>query len=178
MRQKLSFCLLVAFGFLNSFFTPPSEKVNWKTPNLFSAKQLTFKSGYISMECKDCKCLEIRTKSGLTGLFIIGEGTFAIPSKSMSGKFSNCMIRLNPDEANTHIVIQQHTPINDMLFYHSSMQILNNVFMHCYHHDMDALIPPIGAYALNFLSEKYGDLLAGYSPQERVVYSYTYHKKY
>jgi len=178
MRLKLSFCLLIVFVFLTSLIKPPSEKVNWETPNLFSTKKLTFKSTYISMECKDCKCLEIRTASGLTGLFIVGDGTFTIPSKSMSDKFSNCMIRFNPAELNTCTVMQQPIRIDDKLFYNSSMQILNNVFRHCYHNDMDALIPEKGAYALNFLSEKYGDLLASYSPQENVVYSFSNKKKY
>ena len=65
---------------------------------MFKARKITFKSAGASMEYNDCRCMETRSVSGLTGLFISSKGTINVPSKSMADSFSVCMLRINPGE--------------------------------------------------------------------------------
>ena len=45
--------------------------------------------------------------------------------------------------------------------------------MHCYHSGLDAYLPPLGSYALNFFSKTDGDVLATYADKKMIVFSFT-----
>ena len=154
------------------------EGVNWANPPQFAASQIKIKTDLLTMECSKCKYIEIRTEQGVTGLYIIGTGTIDIPSKSISDKFENCMIRFNPSDYENLVQVNDKSSIKDKKFKKEAVQQLQKVFKHCYHSGMDALIPPTGAYTLDMVTEKYGDLLAGYGDGKTNVYSFSYKKEY
>jgi hypothetical protein len=49
----------------------------------------------------------------------------------------------------------------------------DNVFRHCWHRGMDALIPDAGSLAANVYSTSQGDLLISTGPKSAVVHSFT-----
>jgi hypothetical protein len=181
MRQlylSILISILLAALTHNYSYGQRGEGVNWATPVLFSANKIVFRSDKITAECNNCKCYEIRTSSGITGLFVSGEGTFKIASKSMSDKTESCMMRFNPKEFEKYVQITGRTSIKDEQFKNDADATLKKIFGHCYHSGMDALIPTKGEYALDMYSEKYGDLLASFSNKEDIVFSFSYKKKY
>ena len=87
------------------------------------------------------------------------------------------MIRCNPSDYSGMVAIKGSEELIDEDFYSMSLVLLKRIFRHCYHDGMDALIPAKGDFAVIFLSGKQGDILASYSPREKVVFSYSTNKK-
>jgi hypothetical protein len=155
-----------------------SEAVDWKNAALFGANTVTINSDQINLRCEGCKIYEIKTESGVTGVFLIGDGTFKVPGKDLAGEFNQCMIRFNPSKYNELVSMEKKQKIKDENFKSDAENALAEVFRHCYHRGMEALIPDEASYACNFLTSKYGDLLVSYSPEKMVAYSYTLRKEY
>ena len=82
--MKTIFSLLILFAsIVCNAQGPPSETINWDNLAAFSAKKINFKSSEIDFECKDCKCLEIKTQSGVTGFYILGNSQFNMKNKKI-----------------------------------------------------------------------------------------------
>lgn len=149
------------------------EKIDWNSLQSYSASQIEFKSEEMSLKFTACKYVEIVTESGISGLFIIGNGTINIKTGNISDSISGCMIRLNPDEIGSLLLIKEKVKTNDKGFSALSKNILNDSFSHCYQSNLDALIPAKGNYALNFFSNTYGEVLASYTGTETIVFNFT-----
>jgi hypothetical protein len=149
------------------------EKIDWNSLQSYSASEIEFKSEEMSLKLLDCKYVEIVTESGISGLFIVGNGTIYVKTENISDSISGCMIRVNPEELESLIVIKDKRKTNEKGFTAISKNTLNDTFSHCYHSNLDALIPAKGNYALNFFCHKYGEVLATYTGTETIIFNFT-----
>jgi hypothetical protein len=149
------------------------EKIDWNSLQSYSVSEIEFKSEEMSLKLLDCKYVEIVTESGISGLFIIGNGTIYVKTENISDSISGCMIRLNPDEVESLLVIKDKRKTNDKGFSALSKNTLNDSFSHCYQSNLDALIPSKGNNALNFFCYKYGDFLETYTGTETIIFNFT-----
>jgi hypothetical protein len=62
-----------------------NEKIDWENLPAYSCKSFTFKTDQLNYECKDCRYVELKSNSGISGYFLLGQSTFSIPSKKMMG---------------------------------------------------------------------------------------------
>jgi hypothetical protein len=177
MRFILSSLLLIALSFVAKAQSK-GEPVDWKNAALFGASSVTINSDDINLRCEGCKIYEIRSTSGVTGVFLVGDGTFKVPGKDLGGQFNQCMVRFNPSKYAELVSIDKKQKMQDKNFKSDAETALAQVFLHCYNSGMDALIPDEASYACNFLTSKYGDLLVSHTPQKTTVYSYTLQKEY
>ncbi|MBK5285907.1 MAG: hypothetical protein JJE25_10950 [Bacteroidia bacterium] len=173
MKKLVYLCI-----FISSFVSckgqdMKGEIVEWDSPAIFSVQKFYFENTEVKFECQECKYLEIKSSSGVSGFFILGKGTYILKKRNITDVVSGCMIRLNPADINTFISITSKENIKDAGFLSLSRKILNDVFRHCYHAGMNALIPDKGIYALNFFGEKYGDVLITLEKNKLLIYSFT-----
>jgi hypothetical protein len=180
--NKLALLLLFSVIGLNangqSKDKPKGETVEWQSPKMYSTESIVVKTEFAELSCKNCKYIEIKTESGLTGIFITGEGEYKVPEKNISDKFYSCMVRFNPADYGKIMQIEgikKHMSEQDI---QASVQQLKAVFKHCYHAGMNALIPPQGAYAMNFTGGNYKDLLVSTAPEKKVVFDFATAKSY
>ena len=153
--------------------TLKGEKINWDSLQSYHSDQIIFKSDEIKMQCSDCNFVEIETTSGINGIFLLCGGTVDIIKGNISDKISGCMIRFNPTDMNTFITIKDKTKIHNRGFVAMSKNILNDSFGHCYQANLNALIPDKGNYALNMFSETYGEILASFAGDIKILYNFT-----
>ena len=177
MRFILSSLLLMALC-ISANAQSKGEAVDWKNAALFGASSVTINSDEINLRCEGCKIYEIKSTSGVTGIFLVGDGTFKVPGKDLAGQFNQCMVRFNPAKYTTLVSIENKQKIKDENFKSDADNALAAVFPHCYSQGMDALIPDEASYACNLLTSKYGDLLVSHSQEKTTVYSYTLQKEY
>ena len=155
-------------------YAQAGDKVNWKAPDMYLAGQITFTTPDLTMECDNCKCMEIRTQKGLTGIYIqAGVGHFDIKKNKLKDVFSDCLIRFNPKDSGAFLSIRAKYKITDKKFHGDAMKQVNKVFPHCYHIAYNALYPDVGDYALNFSCAKYDDFLASFTKNKNIFFNYT-----
>jgi hypothetical protein len=164
------FIMTAIQGFSQNFKV---EKIVWDSLQSYHASQIEFKSEEMRMKCMDCKYVEIETESGVSGLFIIRSGTIKVKTENISDSISGCMIRLNPEEIESLLVIENSRKTNDKGFAALSKNTLNDSFGHCYQSNLDALIPSKGNYAINFFSNSLGEVLASYNGTETILFNFT-----
>jgi hypothetical protein len=177
MRNILIILLFIASSAGAQLRRPQGEMVNWNSPAIYVANSFEFKSDKMKYTCKDCEILEIKTISGVTGYYVTGKGKITIKKKGISEEVTSCLLRFNPLDTATFIKINGLEKKPDEGYLKSSQIILTKSFRHCHHAGMDALIPPKGAYALNFFGTKSGEVLASYSEDEYIVYVFTDRKQ-
>jgi len=175
--KLLAFTILLFSTFSISAQQLPVEKVDWRNAKTLSAKDIEIKTSEMELECKDCKVFEIATKSGVTGIYMAGKGKMKINGRKISDNFSGCMVRFHPKDYASLVQYRGKQTLKDEGFNTATTKILQSLFRHCYHQGMNAIIPPQGTYAANFLAENYGDLLASFSPEEHLVYSFSEKKE-
>jgi len=157
--------------------TPKGEKINWETIQGYHTDQIIFKTDEIKMLCKNYNFVEIETTSGINGIFLLCNGTVEIKKGNISDKISGCLIRFNPTDKNTFLAIKDKTKINNKGFVAMSKNILNDSFGHCYQANLNALIPDKRNYALNMFSDTYGEILASYAGERKILYNFTERKE-
>jgi len=173
MKKIILFALLLIGNRIGFAQVVESEKIDWENLSTFSAKSFIFKSDQINYECKDCRYVELRSNSGVSGYLLLGQAAFSIPKKKISGNSTAIMIRLNPKDSVNFLQIANPTTISDVGFVAFSLLILNNIFKRCYHSGMDALIPNKGEYAVDIFSDKDGDMLIAYADEKIKIFNVT-----
>lgn len=137
-----------------------AEKINWNNLKMYAVKNFEFKTPQAFVKCTNCRLIEIETLMGTTGYYLLGEGTYDIPSEKMKDKLMCTLIRLNPEDVESTVKMEGKTEINDAGFKAHSRLILANIFKRSYHAGMDALIPANGDYTCDIFGIKDGDFLA------------------
>ncbi len=175
MKTQIIFLILVLAATNCKSQSPERirEGVDWSNCAVYSAAEIQFESEDVKFECLNCKYLEIETKSGITGIFVMGNGVFNLQNRNMKDSTLACLVRFNPNDFNSFLKISSNSIIEDKGFSAISFNILNDLFKHCYHSGMDALIPYTGDYALNFFSKKYGDVLATFADKKMLIFNFT-----
>jgi len=166
--------LLVYTFFAQSYRT---ETVEWLNPKIYKAKTFNFETDSIHFVAKNCKILEIRTISGVTGYYLEGDASIQVATKNLNEKCKTAMFRFNPSDVDSLITIENLKETQDDNFVNSSLKVLRSTFRHCYHSGMDALIPDPGEYAVNFFSPKIGEVLVSQSKKEMIFYNFTLRTK-
>ena len=178
MIKNILLFVLIIIGHRISFAQiVESEMIDWENLKAFASKSFIFKSDQINYECKDCRYVELESNSGVSGYFLLGQSTFSIPKKKISGTSTAIMIRLNPKDSLSFLQITNPTEIEDEGFVAISLLILNNIFKRCYHSGMDALIPNKNEYTVDIFSDKDGDMLVAYADDKIQLFNVTKRKK-
>ncbi len=158
--NKIIIILTVLFFSSCLFFE--SEKVEWENPFIFTSREFQFKTNLIRFQSLNNKVFEIKTKSGVTGFYVVGSGQIKIEKDSIDETVTAALIRFNPDDLKKYITISNKDKIEDRVFIDSTMSILKNSFRHSYHANMNALIPEEENYSVNFFSKTVGEVIASY----------------
>jgi len=175
MKNQLYFITIILSSFIckGQHSDRVKEGIDWVNSPAYTANKIQFESDEIKFDCINCKYLEIKSQSGISGIFVIGEGFMNIKNRNIADSIHACLIRFNPSDMDTYLRISSKESILDKGFSAISMNILNDTFKHCYHSGMDALLPFRGDYALNFFSKRYGDLLATFAEKKMLFFNFT-----
>lgn len=177
MKHLLFLPLLIVSIYFCSAQSHRVESVEWLNPKTFKAKTFTFKTDSINFVATNCKILEIRSTSGVTGYYLEGDANIHIETKNLQEKCTAAMFRFNPLEIDSLITIENLKEIRDDDFVSASLKVLKSTFRHCYHKNMDALIPDTGDCAVNFFSPRIGEVLVSQAKEEIIYYNFTLRTK-
>ena len=177
MKQFLltQLCLIIVFTSLGQSYR--TETVEWLNPKSYKAKSLSFKTDSVTFTANNCRILEIKTISGVTGYYVEGDANIQVKTKEMNEKCTAAMLRFNPLDADSLVIIENLKELQDDEFVKSSLTVLKSTFRHCYHSGMDAIIPDSGVYAVNFFSPRIGEVLVSHDKKEMVYYNFTLRTK-
>ena len=153
------------------------EEIDWKNLEWFHADNLKFESDKINMNIVDADFIEIKSKSGISGIYVRGNGTVEILKEKFSDKIDGCIIRFNPADMNKFITIKNKEKLADVKFKSMSEAVLENSFKHCYHNKMNAFIPAENDFALNLFTKNSGEILASYSKDKNIIFNFTEKKE-
>ncbi len=162
MKKALCLIILLVITSVSFAQTLAGEPVNWQNLKTFSASSFQFKSDQFDYNCTDCKFIEISSKSGISGYWLAGNATYAVPEKKLSGKANVILIRMSPENAKDYLKISGVSEFNDNAFFSVSLIALQSVFKRSYHSGMDALIPKAGEYTVNMFTENFQDLVVAF----------------
>jgi hypothetical protein len=153
---------------------PTGESVNWASQVQYSAAKITFNTEHIFITCTHCWCVEIKTASGLTGLYVEGKAPVQVDKDNgrMLDTAASFMLRFNPADFKKYVKLEGRTAINAPLP-DSTIGLLKNLLIHWGHVGDNALIPAPGGYAADFLSPKNGHILAAFSAKESTLFNFT-----
>jgi hypothetical protein len=124
--------------------------------------------------------IPINTEPGVTGLVLIGNGTFRFApddAQPIEGDFRAAMLRFNPKNQKEILPFDRQPPTTDRAVQEMSNHLLKESFRRCWHSGLDALIPDEGALAAVVFSREHGELLISVSSDSTVVYSFSDRKK-
>jgi hypothetical protein len=177
MKQLLFIPLLVLSISSCSTQSHRSEPVEWLNPKTYKAKTFSFKTDSINFDATNCKILEIRSTSGVTGYYLEGDANIHIETKNLQEKCTAAMFRFNPLDVDSLFTIENLKEIRDDSFVSSSLTVLKSTFRHCYHKNMDALIPDTGNCAVNFFSPRIGEVLVSQAKEGIIYYNFSLRTK-
>lgn len=153
------------------------EKIDWKNLECFHSDSFKFESDKINMDIVDCDFIEIKSKSGISGIYVKGNGKVEIVKEKFTDEIDGCIIRFNPADMNKFITLKNKEKHNDLKFLSQSEAILESSFKHCYHYKTNAFIPNENDYALNLFTKKSGEILASYSKYKNIIFNFTKKKE-
>lgn len=174
-------CTIVAlFGFattLTAQEAPKSYPITFEANDVHQIDNFSVELNSLKLTGENITVVPIRCEAGITGAMIFGEGTYsyAIPSESpiKSGKFRAAMLRFHPADQPTLLPIAADGATTDHAIHEMGRHMLNNVFRHCWHSGMNALLPDAGSFVANVYSTTEGDLLISTGPKLNVAHSFT-----
>mgnify|MGYP003667088396 CR=1 FL=1 len=160
--------------------TPKSFPITFKADDVYVIADFSAESNGLSVTGKDIALVPIRCSAGVTGAMLIGHGTYSFSSPhaddSISGDFRAAMLRFHPDDQPSLVPLPDGTAITDHAAHEMGRHLLDNVFRHCWHSGMNALLPDTGSFVANVYSTTQGDLLISTGPKSNVVHSFTDNK--
>lgn len=147
--------------------------VNWATPEMYTVKNISFETDSVSVQCPGCKCMELNTPEGVTGIFLFGNSKFSLKSRKMEDATYACLLRFNPEDIKRYIKKNGSNKLNDKGFHAVSINLLETMFMHSYHSKKDALIPNKGEYTVDVFASQHGNLLISFAADTTLIYNFT-----
>ena len=151
----------------------------WEVNEAFSSVVLNFqKSLKISDDILNVNggAIAMGHPLGATGAMLIGSGEYRFaPSDGdeFKGAFRAAMLRFDPADQPKLLSLENTKVTTDLAAHEMSRHLLDNVFRHCWHSGMKALIPDSGSWVANVYSSKHGDLLISTGLKSSVVHSFT-----
>lgn len=156
------------------------ELVEWKTASTYRVDSLSISKEQIRLECLDCRIFEIKSASGVSGLFLMGNGNFEflIDEVDVKDEFQTCLLRFNPSELRNYAELPNQYRVQDEGFHLVTIQVLKTAFSRSYHAGMNALIPPKAAFSAHFYTPKYGELIGSFTQDQELIRSLSKKRNY
>jgi hypothetical protein len=156
---------------------PKSYPLTFQADDVHTFDDFSVESNSVKLTGKNIAVIPIRCDAGITGAMIFGNGTYsyAIPDTAnvTSGKFRAAMLRFNPKDQPDLLAISDAGATTDYAAHEMGRHMLDNVFRHCWHSGMNALLPDAGSFVVNVYSTTQGDLLISTGPKSNIVHSFT-----
>lgn len=186
MRSWLVFALLAAVvvveahGQEASPTRPESYPITLKADDVREFAPLKIDYAGLQLSSPGASVIPITVKPGVTGLMLIGNGTFrfAPPDREpIEGNFRAAMLRFNPGNQTEVLPFETVPATTDRAAFEISNHLLKESFRRCWHSGPDALIPDEGSLAAVVYSREHGELLISIGKKSTVVYSFSDRKK-
>jgi len=156
--------------------TGQAYPITLKPDDVHEFAELKIQLNGLTISSKNVLVIPIRCERGITGAMLLGNGDFAFTPKDreqIKGQFRAAMLRFAPADQESLLPLAKGTVITDRAAHEMSQHLLNNVFRHCWHNGMKALIPDQGSFVANVYSRTHGDLLISTGPKSAVVHNFT-----
>jgi len=159
--------------------SPKSYPITFAADDIHTIADLQIESNGLTISGKNISLVPIRCEAGVTGAMIIGNGNYSYNAEDgkyqTAGKFRAAMLRFNPKDQDSLIKLPE-TATTDHAIHEMGRHMLDNVFRHCWHSGMEALLPDEGSFVANVYSTTEGDLLISTGLESNVVHSFTGNK--
>lgn len=180
-RLFLAICAVLAWlpAATDAQEKPKSYPISLQGDDVFELEKLSINLNGLTLSGEDLTVIPIRCVPGITGAMIIGKGEYSYKPQDadeIKGVFRAAMLRFNPVDQATLLPLGDSKPITDYAALAMSRHLLDNVFGHCWHSGMDAIIPDAGSFVANVYSTTAGDLLISTGPKGAVAHNFTDNK--
>lgn len=168
--------LLMIASPLNAQQSPKSYPITFQADDVHTIANLSIEQNALKLTASDLVVVPIRCELGITGAMLIGKGEYEFTPADgdpIRGMFRAAMLRFNPVDQAKLLPIKDDDATTDHAVHEMGRHMLDNVFRHCWHSGMDALIPDDGSFVANVYSTTHGDLLISTGPNDSVVHSFT-----
>jgi hypothetical protein len=168
--------LLVVAAPLVAQETPKSYPITFQADDVHTIANLSIELNDLKLTGSNMIVIPIRCQPGITGAMLIGKGDYEFApadGDAIKGVFRAAMLRLNPVDQPKLLPINDGEATTDYAVHEMGRHMLDNVFRHCWHSGMDALIPDAGSLVANVYSTTQGDLPISTGPTSSVVHSFT-----
>lgn len=142
--------------------------------------QVEIVRGDLTLRAKDVAVTPIACEAGVTGAFLIGDGTFRFSPpgvQPIKGRFRAAMLRFHPADQPKVLSLEKASVVSDRAAFAMSQHLMAVVFRHCWHSGADALLPDEGTLAAVVYSREHGDLLLSSGGVGQVAYNFTENKQ-
>lgn len=154
----------------------PSYPISLKADDVHELASLSVESNGLTLTGKDIIIVPIRCEKGVTGAMLLGNGEFRFKpadGDEIKGTFRAAMLRFNPADQAKLLSLDKAGKIADQAAFEMSRHLLDNVFRHCWHSGMNALLPDASSFVADVYSKTHGDLLISTGPKMTVAYNFT-----
>jgi hypothetical protein len=168
--------LLVIAAPLVAQESPKSYPITFQADDVHTIASFSIELNALKLTGSNLMVLPIRCEPGITGAMLIGKGDYEFTpadGDAVKGVFRAAMLRFNPVDQPKLLLINDGDATTDLAVHEMGRHMLDNVFRHCWHSGMDALIPDVGSLVANVYSTTQGDLLISTGPESSVVHSFT-----
>jgi hypothetical protein len=153
--------------------------ISLKADDVHQIARLSIDANGLTLSAEDVLVIPIRCELGVTGAMLLGNGEFRFApadGDEIKGQFRAAMLRFNPADQPALLPLDKANVTTDHAAHAMSSHLLDNIFRHCWHRGMDALIPDQGSLVANVYSRTHGDLLISTSPKSSVAHGFTENK--
>jgi hypothetical protein len=157
----------------------PSYPIEIAPEKVYEYGELNIGARDLRLSANTATVVPISCERGITGLVLIGNGTFRYTPKGhepIAGQFRAAMLRFNPEDQASIVPLDKGRKVIDQGAAEMSRHLLSVVFRHCWHSGQQALIPPKGSISAVLYSKDHGDLLISDDKQTAVVFNFTERK--
>ena len=155
---------------------PKSYPITFQADDVHTIANFSVELNDLKLTGSNLMVVPIRCKPGITGAMLIGKGDYEFTpadGDAVKGVFRAAMLRFNPVDQPKLLPINDGGATTDHAVHEMGRHMLDNVFRHCWHSGMDALIPDAGSLVANVYSTTQGDLLISTGLESSVVHSFT-----
>jgi hypothetical protein len=159
---------------------PASFPITLKADEVREFAPLKIDYAGLQLSAADVSGIPITVEPGVTGMVLIGNGTFRFApgaGEPIEGNFRALMLRYNPKDHNEILPLDKLPATTDRAVREMSNHLLKESFRRCWQAGGEALIPDEGSLAAVVYSREHGELLISISKKSTVVYNFSDRKK-
>ena len=132
--------------------------------------------GKLQLHADAASVVPISCEPGVTGLVVIGDGTFKYApeaEKVFQGHFRSVLLRFNPKDLDSILKLESGKKVTEKDTYEMARVVIQGAFRRSWHRGMEALIPTEGSFSADVDSKENGDILISQGDNRTVVFSFT-----